>query len=399
MTIGFRAAAAILPLLLAACAGAPPKASPVSGGPQVQTEETIDVEAEGLANVIKGNLLATQESSLMAAQKAAVEKAVGVLVTGQMVVSQARLIEDQVFSKTAGYLKSWEILSREEEDGIYRTRIKASVKLGDVREDLDALGLLIRTKKVGNPRVMLLIEEKIDDRPSDSRTVETELARQLLDKGYKVVDMDQLAEIRNQQAIVRALRGDEAEAADLARRFGAEICLVGSAQASLFGSQDSGPAAGLLGDMVSYRGRLNFKAVKAASGQVVLADSREGAGMDLTKENAAVRCLSQLAAESGEMLADRLAPALFEGAELQLVVAGVGSFGRLQGLVDSVRAADGVRQVITRSFAPDESVLDVELGWGNAQTLAAQLAAKVRPGFEIIEVTAYNIRATLGGTQ
>ena len=348
--------------------------------------------------MIEGNALATRESALMAAQRAALEKAVGVLVSGQMVVSQARLIEDQVFAKTAGYMKDWEVLGEEEADGLHRTRIRARVKFGDVRKDLDGLGMLIKTKKVGNPRVMILVDEKVDGQPSETKTVETALAAALLEKGYKVVDADQLAEIRNAESAVKALNGDEAMAADLAKRFGADVALVGKVDAQYFaGGQGAGGEDAALGDMFSYRGRLNLKAVKASSGQMVLADTREGAGMDLTKENAGIRCLARLAEASGPVLAEKLAPALWEGSEAQLEVGGVKDFAALQEIVKAVRACDGVRNIVTRSFAGGTAVLDVELASGNANTLSAQLDAQKRVPMTINEVAAYAIKASVAG--
>jgi hypothetical protein len=258
--------------------------------------------------------------------------------------------------------------------------------------------MLIRTKKVGNPRVMILIDEKVDGNPSESRTVETALASALLDKGYKVVDADQLAEIRGQEAEVKALNGDEAMAAGLAKRFGADVALTGKVDARYFsGGQEVGGDANLLGDMVSYRGRLNLKAVKASSGEMVLADSREGAGMDLAKETAAVRCLSRLAEEAGGVMAEKLAPALWEGSEAQLEVSGVKDFARMQELVKAVRACDGVRNIVTRSFAGGTAVLDIELGSGNANTLSAQLDAQKRLPMTIVEVAAFAIKASVTG--
>ncbi len=393
---GWSRAACAAALVLWGCGGPRTEVRAPSAPPGASSAgEVITVEAVGEANVVEGNKLATRDVALLAAQKAAVEKAVGVIVSGQMVVSQARLIEDQVFSKTAGYLTSWEVLGEEEQDGLHRTRIRAGVKLGDVRKDLDALGLLIRTKKVGNPRVMLLIDERLDGQPSETRTLETGLAKQLLDKGYKVVDSDQLAEIAKQEDVLKALRGDDAQAAALAKRFGAEISLVGSMNAKQVSGGAGGGDAQLLGDMMSYRGRLNLKAIKASSGQVVFADSRDAAGMDITKEGAAVRCFASASEEAGAALADKLAVALFEGAEVQLALTGVASFEALQGVLKAVRAADGVRNVITRTYSPAETVLDVELAGGNAQTLAAQLEARKTIAMDIKEVAAYRIEAAM----
>jgi len=385
--------ALLVAVTIAGCSGSPPRpaVAPSPGSaevPGLSEGEIVEVEAVGEANVIEGNKLATRQVSLSAAQKAAVEKAVGVLVTGQMVVSKARLIEDEIFSKTAGYLKSWEVLGEEEEGGIYRTRIKARVKLGDVRKDVDGLGLLIKTKKVGNPRVMVLIEESVDGQPSRAKTVETALAKQLLEKGYKVVDADQLAEIARQEDVVRAVRGDAEAAAELGRRFGAEVALVGTASAKFFTDQ------GLAG-MIAYRGVLALKAVKTSSGQMVLADTREGSGMELSREMAAVRCLSGMADVSGADFAEKLAPALWEGAELQYAVAGVRDFDALQALIKAVRAVDGVSSVTARTFAAGEAVLDVELSHGDAATFAAGAEKSKAVRVSIKEVAAYRVAAEI----
>ena len=381
-------AASLSLFLLAGCGGAPARPSQSGEAPG---EEVVTVEADGQANVIPGNKLNTRDQALSMAQRNAIEKAVGVLVTGQMVVSQARLIEDQVFSKTAGYLKEWDVLSEKEEDGLYTVHIRAKVKLGDVRKDLDGLGLLIKTKKVGNPRVMVLIDETVDGAKSESKTVELGLVKALLDAGYKVVDLEQLAEIRSQETAVRAIGGDAAAAADLGKRFGAEIALAGTVAVRKLVGGDEAATAG----MISYRGRLNLKAVKTSSGQVVLADSREGSGMDLLAESASIRCLANLAEASGTELAQKLAPALWEGAEVELAISGIKDFSTLQTVVGAVRAADGVKSVTVRSFAAGAAVLDVELAGGNAQTLAAQLEGKRKPPMDIKEVAAYRIEAVL----
>ncbi len=393
MTQTGRAAVTLLAVIaLAGCAGAPRKTASGSAAqaaaPDMPGEEIITVEAEGEVNVITGNALATREAGLMAAQKKALEKALGVLVTGQIVVSQAQVIEDQVFSKTAGYMKSWEVLSEREEDGVHYTKVRARVKFGDVRKDVDSLGLLIRTRKVGNPRVLVLVEEKVDGTPSGNRNVETGLASQLLEKGYKVVDPEQLAEIRKQEEVLKALNGDESAAANVGRRMGAEVVLVGTASSNFFTDQ------GLEG-MFSYRGTAALKAVKAGSGQVVLAVTKQAGGMDLSREMAANMCFAKMTEEAGKEISEKLAPALWEGASVQIVVTGISAFEQLNRIVEAVRALDGVQSVVTRSFAGGQAVLDTDLRHGNASTLSAQLEASRMAGFEITEVAADRIEAAV----
>jgi hypothetical protein len=80
---------------------------------------------------------------------------------------------------------------------------------------------------------------------------------------------------------------------------------------------------------------------------------------------------------------------------VQLALSGVKDFDTLQKVVAAVRAADGVRNVLTRTFAAGEATLEVELFGGNAQTLAAQLEGRSKIPMQITEVAAYRIQASL----
>jgi len=117
--------------------------------------------------------------------------------------------------------------------------------------------------------------------------------------------------------------------------------------------------------------------------------------MDITMEGASIRCLSSLAEAAGADMAEKLAPALWEGAEVELALANVKDFSALQSVMVALRAVDGVRNVVNRSFAGTNAVFDVELAGGNAQTLAAQLEGRVKPSMEIKETAAYRIEAAI----
>ena len=80
--------------------------------------------------------------------------------------------------------------------------------MGDISKEIDVLGLLIKSKKVGNPRVMVLINEEIDRIKSTQSIAETIIIKKLLDLGYRVVDQEQISKIKQDDEVVKALSGD-----------------------------------------------------------------------------------------------------------------------------------------------------------------------------------------------
>lgn len=82
--------------------------------------DTYDVTAEGRGT--------DMESALKAAQKNAVEKAVGVYIKSESKVKNYISENDEVMSSSEGFIRSYEVVdSKQEEDGIWIVTITASV--------------------------------------------------------------------------------------------------------------------------------------------------------------------------------------------------------------------------------------------------------------------------------
>jgi hypothetical protein len=103
-------------VLAAACAHAPAR------GPRPRLET-----AEGWAPAVKADPAGTRRRALVAALRSAVEQATGVEVRARTVVAGALAVEDRLRARTAGAVKSYEILSETEEEGFHKTRVRALV--------------------------------------------------------------------------------------------------------------------------------------------------------------------------------------------------------------------------------------------------------------------------------
>jgi len=84
------------------------------------------------------------------------------------------------------------------------------------------------------PRVMVVVDEQIDNVNATARKVAGKIEKALMEKGYRIVDSRQFAEVRARDIAV----ADATKAKELGRRFGAELIIAGGAQANFGGEKE-----------------------------------------------------------------------------------------------------------------------------------------------------------------
>src|SRR5260221_691724 len=162
-----------------------------SSNTHLKTGKTLEgevVEAEGLVPYNSLDLPATKAAALAAAQRSAVELVVGVYVSAKTRVDKAVAIEQNILSRTSGYIKRYEILSEGRSGDWYKMRIRALVSTKEIHDELDSRGLL-RQASIGNPRVAVLLKEYIKENESKDGSAARALTQALLDQGFKVVEI------------------------------------------------------------------------------------------------------------------------------------------------------------------------------------------------------------------
>ena len=118
-----------------------------------KSEEVIAV---GRAKIFGENYKMAEDQALSNAMRNAVEQSMGVLLDAKTVVENWRIIQDNIYTETTGYITSYEILrnSQDESKKTWQVTIKAFVSNDKLKGKLDALKLL--HNKSGNPRYSLI---------------------------------------------------------------------------------------------------------------------------------------------------------------------------------------------------------------------------------------------------
>lgn len=175
----------ILSTLLASLALAPVKAS-------LAAEQTIEVE--GVAAVVNEDVAIARDRAIDDAKRKAVEQVAGAHVSAETITENFQLVEDKIYSRASGFVRKYEILSElEDEGGVYRVKVKATVDTRAVADNLDQIFAV-------KPRVIVMVaEQNVGSKGfsywwgssgfvSDMDIFQTSLIQQWQPRGFKFVD-------------------------------------------------------------------------------------------------------------------------------------------------------------------------------------------------------------------
>jgi hypothetical protein len=340
--------------------------------PQISHSQSTTVESQGVAAIVRGNRDISRDKAIEDALRNAVEQATGSLIENQTLVENYQLLSDKIYSQSRGYVQTYEVLNEKEDQGLYRVTIQATVASGDLKNDLRALNLLMR--QVRKPRVMVLFEETMSEGVKSGRLAEDAISKVLLDSGFKLVDADTVRRNLGQDKVQGLLAGDGRVAAVISDKYGAEMLLLGTAQAVT--------NEVTIGDIKinSNQAVISAKLVRADTGEVKVSETRQAAKPHVNSLSG----IQMAIAEASELLAndmiDKIIQVFHEEvyniANVNLTIFGLQGYGHLQEVIqlisDNVR---GIKEIYQRTYTMGTAELEVELT-GSTQSLAADLTTR-----------------------
>jgi hypothetical protein len=363
--------------LLSACGGKSRlKVGEVEGG------EVI--EAIGMAPYEADDVIGTKRKSLADAQKQAVERVVGVMISARTRVEKAIMIDQNILARTRGYIQKYDILKEEREGDIYKTWIRALVMTKQIEEDLDQMGLL-KSVSLSYPRVAILVTEKSGGQERESTITSDAFSGPLLARGYKVVDRSALMAAKAYDSLMALDEGDTSLMAELAKNLKAEVLIMGEAESQELPVE--------LGGMVSYRAVLTAKALLAQTGEVVSTIDSIQSGLDAVAPAAIQKALRAVGKDAGEKLASQLAQELARRASIAVDVSGLGAYSALEDLTKFMIGLSGVEDVVIRSFQEGNAELEMMTPGTNANEVASAIG-RSRKSFSVNQIESNRLRLT-----
>jgi len=355
------------------------------------SQQITSITVEGIGAIVKGDHAIAKDNAVNDALRKAVEQAVGTLLQAQTLVDKYQLISDEIYTKSQGYIRKYSVISERPDlnQGILKVTIQADVSIGDIKNDLNAIGLLLERKN--KPRMMVIIDEKIGSAESgyspNLSESETVIIQKFTEKGFNFVDQATVKKNIKRNMALQAIAGDDSAAAAIGLEYGAEAVIIGNAVAKLAGKGIAGT------EMKSIHASVTARAVKADTGEILATASEKGATAHLDETVGGALAIKKASEKIASNLIDQIitkwSGEVGGQTTVQLVITGIDfvSLNKFKTIIQS--QVRGVLKLNQRSFTAGVAVIDIETRT-NAQSMAEELAMK---NFETFKVEIIGLSA------
>ena len=360
--------------------------------------ETETVTANGVAG-LQDNQAISRDNAVNDALRKAVEQAVGLMLSSETLVESGQIVRDNIYSKTQGYIKQYKIVKEQPSQGVYLVTVAAVIGVSELKNDLDALGLL--HARVGKPRTLFLVTERhigSDDSsplPADEiGAVEAAMKEEFSNMEFNVIDRRLLTDAGQANP---ASDLSNTSAREAGKKLNAEIVIKCTAQVK------EGPRT--LGSSVgSYMADITASAIRVDNGQVLASGRGEGRARHIAQNSGENSALDQAGrAVSKKLIEQIIAKWIVEtsGVQMtQITIRGLKDAKELLKVKEFIAGQlRGVQNIIQRSYEKGTAILDVSAK-SSAQQMGDELAVSKIPNFtlDITGITANTLEIAITAT-
>jgi hypothetical protein len=365
----------------------------------VQAQDTVTVRSTGLGVIYSGDIAKAKDDAVKDAIRNAVEQQTGMFVDSQTMVEMFETLQDSIYARATAYVLDYRIISEGygSFENSYEVEIECTIARSMLQAKLDELDVRTITALIGNPRIMIIVEEEnllegynyhyywYDS--LDMGTTEMTLQEIFLDKDFPLVDADQARRNIDRDMVKAALTGDPLAAAEIGLQYGAEYVLTGKAVVK--GSDIVAYGVTASSGMKSYQATCNIKVYETDTATLIASTSKSDKAAhtdDLAGGNEALRKAAKSAADVviAQILKDWSRRAA-TGSTVQMTVynADNATLTKLEAwLRENVR---GVENIIVRSHFGLTAKLEIASDYDAAQ-IAKEINIKphAEGDFEVI---------------
>ncbi len=352
------------------------------GGSFGQDVQTIRAKGEGWFE--GSDALIGKDRAIKDALVKAVEQAVGTLISAETRVQNYQVLNDEIYTKTEGFVKNYKIVGENKAKNVYEVTIQASVATGSIKGKLDALGLLL--KQVGKPRIMILVAEQNIGKQNynywwgqhraeqaDLNVTENTIMDTFREKGFEFVDHEAQAKNIKVAPAYRIADINDRAAVTLGKQAEAEVVIVGKALAKSIGA-----VAGTA--MKSAQANISLRVIQIDNGRVLSSGAEHSAAVHIDEVTSGVEALKKASAKISEKMMDDIIKNFQKRVAsttlVQVIVNGLSGPEDLHRFKSMVQGqVRGVEGIYDRGFMGNAAKIEIDLK-GSAQSFADEIGRK-----------------------
>lgn len=320
------------------------------------------VNVTGYAVISGGNTLVARDAAINDALRKAVEQSVGLLVSSETMVADYQVLNDNVYTKTQGYVRNYTIAREGALQDTYQVTVDATVAMGAIKDDLDALGLLM--VKVEKPRVLFLITERglgldsdtmraLGNDEADVPAAESSMKEVFLGKGFHVVDISASPDVGDGGQSSSGLSREKAR--KIGRTLSAELVVKGKSVVTQ-GAKLPGS------DVGSFMADISADVIRVDDGAVLASAKGHGVARNISAVSGGADASGRAASDLAAKLIEQIIAKWTRGNIVTIKVAGLANYSMTADFKNLLKKQiRGVDNVYQRRFDDGVAVFDLDV--------------------------------------
>ncbi len=336
---------------------------------------------------VEGFSSRSMEDAIEQALRQAVEQSAGVFIHSESEMENFILKKDKILSRSQGYIKHYTVLEQSRDRDLFKARLQVEVSQEKIQDDLIAMNILL--ERLERPKLMMLIKESYKGMEAlGMGLAENELTALLIDKGFELVDKQQVMSAGRQDQARLALTGNNLAAKLLGTELGAQYVIVGNAVAQNAGEVIEGTG------MLSIQTSLQLRIIQTRTGNILGTVTKSAAAAHISPLVGAQKAFalaSDKSIDQGlvDIITRNFQDYLNNGIPLKLHVTGVTSFKIYKEITQNIESTVKVAGCRKNSWNKAGGLLVLDLRFkGSPEDLADLLDGRKleRGSFEVVDL-------------
>ncbi|WP_428898520.1 hypothetical protein Dip518_000719 [Parelusimicrobium proximum] len=335
------------------------------------------VYSESLVPYDELNLSDTKKRGVYAAQKNAVEQVSGVFVSSSTTIDHSVVVENQILSKTQGFIRRYHVTDAYRKGDLWYTRIRALVLVSEIGQIIKESEDAYSVKKTN---IMVASKETVNGDMSLTQDCKQAIYKALKPFPYALINGDNLSQSN---------LDDPTGTIDKGRYEGARFVIVADANAFPLDN-----LSGLSTPFKPYRARVNLRVYSAKNYGVIAESTQQQSGLDPVESIAAQKALSASCEAAGKDILDSLRAAVNSAKTYTVTIKDVNSIDRLSALQSVIREMREVEDYNLIRYKNSAAVFEVQANIKTSEELAAKIIRQHSSNFTIMSTTPQSITLT-----
>ncbi len=332
---------------------------------------------EDMQSYLIKNEAATLDLATRRAMLDAVKRSVSRFMASDKLIKAIQVLDGYLRKNIDQFIQTTTVVSKERRNEVWDADIRVIVNNKKLYDDLDKKGFIYKPRFF--PKVLVIINETVDKRPSSSFYARKSIEEYIMNKGIDIVPSDEFAQVDFQK--------DKDRIVQYAQQMEAEIVILGNSTCSFKEKIDKGEKTNFLEPQFFFETTIELDVIRIDNDEIFLSRKGYASRSDRDRVEAIRKSIEQAATNCSENLYEeyynKWQKEVLNQTDYQFILNDTNE-EEINILVENLKRFDNTIEVYRRFYWHNVAVLNVDYS-GDKGELLEYIKGIEYPAYKVFE--------------